>query len=113
MEKGRIATRGPGGGSILCQVNAITEIGHSAFSLRNIRQTRLDRADMAGLAAEEEGDEDGNPPQNGEDYSIPSYPRAMLRFALSDGFHSLQAMEYRRLPFFTLGETPLGCKVRR
>lgn len=92
-------------------MNAITDIGHSAFSLRNIRQARIDKADMAGLAAQEEGDENGNPPQNGEDYTIPSYPRATLRFVLSDGFGTLQAMEYRRLPSLELGETPLGCKV--
>jgi hypothetical protein len=67
---------------------------------------------MAGLAAEEDGAEDGQPPQNGEDYSIPPYPRATLSLLLSDGFRTLQAMEYRRLPMLQLGETPLGCKVR-
>lgn len=91
-------------------MNAITEIGHSAFSLRNVRQARIDKADMAGLAAQER-DEGEQPPQDGEDYTIPSYPRSTLRFVLSDGFRTLEAMEYRRLPSINLGDTPLGCKV--
>lgn len=110
MQKGRIATNATGG-SILCQITDLTEIGHSAFSLRNVRQTRIDKADMAGLAAEEEGDENGQPPQNGEDYSIPPYPRATLRLTLSDGFRTIRAMEYRPLPTLKLGETSLGSKV--
>jgi RecQ-mediated genome instability protein 1 len=109
MEKGRIATSSSGG-AVLCQMNAITEIGHSAFSLRNVRQARIDKADMAGLAAQER-DESEQPPQDGEDYTIPSYPRSTLRFVLSDGFRTLEAMEYRRLPSVNLGDTPLGCKV--
>lgn len=111
IQKGRIATKALGG-PILCQITDLTEIGHSAFSLRNVRQTRIDKADMAGLAAEEEGDENGQPPQNGEDYSIPPYPRATLRLTLSDGFRTIRAMEYRPLPALKLGETQLGSKVR-
>lgn len=109
IEKGRIATSNSGG-PILCQMNAIMEIGHSAFSLRNVRQARIDKADLAGLAAQER-DEDEQPPQDGEDYTIPSYPRSTLRFVLSDGFRTLDALEYRRLPSVNLGDTPLGCKV--
>lgn len=110
MQKGRIATKQTGG-PILCQIVDMTEIGHSAFSLRNVRQTRIDRADMAGLAAEEEGDENGQPPENGEDYTIPPYPRATLRLTLSDGFRIVHGFEYRPLPTLKLGETPLGAKV--
>ena len=109
IEKGRIATS-DSGGAILCQTNAIMEIGHSAFSLRNVRQARIDKADMAGLAAQER-DEGEEPPQDGEDYTIPSYPRSTLRFVLSDGFRKLDAMEYRPLPSINLADTPLGCKV--
>jgi RecQ-mediated genome instability protein 1 len=87
----------------LCEVLVITEIGHSAFSLKNVRQARVDKEDLAGLA----GDMD-----DGEDYSIPKYPRSMLRFELSDGFKTMRAIEYRRIPDLELGVTPLGTKVR-
>ena len=39
------------GPPVLVEIAAITEIGHSAFSLLNTRQTRIDRADLAGLNA--------------------------------------------------------------
>lgn len=95
---GNTVLRGP----ILVQITAITEIGHSAFSLQNVRQARLERADMAGLAGGDDDDEEG---------PIPRYPRSMLRFQLSDGSTILQAIEHRRLPELELGETPLGYKV--
>ena len=38
------------GPPILVEIVAMTEIGHSAFSLQNIRQARIERADLAGLA---------------------------------------------------------------
>ncbi|KAG9040261.1 hypothetical protein FRB95_000190 [Tulasnella sp. JGI-2019a] len=91
-------------GAILCQINALTDIGHSAFSLQNVRQTRIDRADLAGLV--EAGVEDEE-----ENQSIPNYPRGMLRMELSDGSTTLHAMEYRRISALQLGVTPLGCKV--
>ncbi|KAJ1307343.1 hypothetical protein OPQ81_001449 [Rhizoctonia solani] len=69
----------------LCEVVAITEIGHSAFTLKNVRQARVDKEDLAGLAGDLE---------DGEDYSIPKYPR-----------------KYRRIPDFELGVTPLGTKI--
>ena len=85
----------------------MTEIGHSAFSLQNVRQARIERADLAGLAGEEGEDQDG-----GEDAgSVPKYPRSMLRFQLSDGTRILEAIEYRKIPQFELGVTPLGCKA--
>jgi RecQ-mediated genome instability protein 1 len=89
-------------GHILVQVQAMTEIGHSAFSLQNVQQTRIDRADLAGLTAED--DEDDGP--------IPKFPRSMLQFDLSDGSRSVKAIEYRKLPDLELGVTPLGYKVR-
>jgi RecQ-mediated genome instability protein 1 len=93
------------GPPILVEMVSITEIGHSAFSLHNVRQARIERADLAGLAEQEEdGEEEG---------SIPNYPRSMLKFELSDGSTTMQAIEYRRLPGLQLGETPLGLKVRR
>lgn len=90
-------------GHMLVQIQGMTEIGHSAFSLRNVQQTRIDRADLAGLTAEGEDDDEG---------PIPKYPRSMLQFDLSDGSQSVRAIEYRRLPELELGVTPLGYKVR-
>ncbi|KAH7341962.1 hypothetical protein B0J17DRAFT_281009 [Rhizoctonia solani] len=86
----------------LCEVVALTEIGHSAFTLKNVRQARVDKEDLAGLAGDLE---------DGEDYSIPKYPRSMLRFELSDGTKTMRAIEYRRIPEFELGVVPLGIKV--
>ncbi|CAE6449248.1 unnamed protein product [Rhizoctonia solani] len=86
----------------LCEVVALTEIGHSAFTLKNVRQARVDKEDLAGLAGDLE---------DGEDYSIPKYPRSMLRFELSDGTKTMRAIEYRRIPDLELGVTPLGTKI--
>ncbi|CAE6426874.1 unnamed protein product [Rhizoctonia solani] len=86
----------------LCEIVALTEIGHSAFTLKNVRQARVDKEDLAGLAGDLE---------DGEDYSIPKYPRSMLRFELSDGTKTMRAIEYRRIPDFELGVTPLGTKI--
>ncbi|CCM01393.1 uncharacterized protein FIBRA_03444 [Fibroporia radiculosa] len=88
-------------GDVLVQIISITEIGHSAFTLQNVHQARLEREDMAGLARDEDDDEEG----------IPSYPRSMLRFQLSDGSTILQAIEFRHLEELVLGETKLGHKM--
>lgn len=104
---GTLATGGP----ILVQITAITDIGYSAFHLRNVRQTRIDKADMAGLADEIDAKEDGPSVTEGEDFRVPDYPRSMLRMALTDGSRTLQAMEYKRIPTLQLGTTQLGCKV--
>ncbi|KAA1467646.1 hypothetical protein DENSPDRAFT_856807 [Dentipellis sp. KUC8613] len=89
-------------GPVLVEITALTDIGHSAFSLQNVRQTRIDRADLAGLAEEDGGEDDG---------PVPKYPRSMLRFEVSDGATTLPAIEYRKIPSLELGETPLGYKV--
>lgn len=89
-------------GPVLVQIISIAEVGHSAFTLQNVRQARLEREDMAGLAGQEDEDDEG---------PIPSYPRSMLKLHISDGSTTLQAMEYRRLPELVLGETPLGFKM--
>ena len=101
------------GSSVLVQIVDITEIGHSAFSLTNVRQTRLDQEDLAGLARqnEEEG-ENENENQVDEDVGpIPKYPRSMLKLQLSDGTVTVPAIEFKRIPGLELGVTPLGCKV--
>lgn len=90
-------------GHMLVQIQGMTEIGHSAFSLQTIQQTRIDRADLAGLTAEDEEDEG----------PIPKFPRSMLQFELSDGSRSVKAIEYRKLPELELGVTPMGYKVRK
>lgn len=98
------------GPSILVQIVDITEIGHSAFSLTNVRQTRLDQEDLAGLARQNEEDE--NQDQVDEDAGpIPKYPRSMLKLQLSDGTVTLPAIEFKKVPGLELGVTPLGCKV--
>jgi RecQ-mediated genome instability protein 1 len=73
-----------------------------------VRQTRIDRADLAGLNAQR--GEDGEREEEDEG-PIPRYPRAMLRMDLSDGTHKIRAIEYKKLPDLVLGETPLGFKV--
>lgn len=91
------------GPPILVEIVSITEIGHSAFSLLNVRQARIERADLTGLAEEEENDEETGP--------VPNYPRSMLQFELSDGSTTMKAIEYRSLPALELGDTALGFKV--
>lgn len=97
-------------GSILVQIVDVTEIGHSAFSLTNVRQARLDQEDLAGLAQNEE--ENGNQDQADEDAGpIPKYPRSMLKLHLSDGSVTVPAIEFKKIPELELGVTTLGCKV--
>ena len=94
------------GPPVLVEIVSMTEIGQSAFNLQNVRQARIERADLAGLQ-----DEDGEvDPETG---SVPKYPRSMLRFQLSDGATILDAIEYRRIPEFELGVTQLGYKASR
>lgn len=98
-------------GSVLVQIVDITEIGHSAFSLTNVRQTRLDQEDLAGLARQNE-EENENQAQADEDAGpIPKYPRSMLLLHLSDGSVTVPAIEFKKIPELELGVTPLGRKV--
>ena len=99
--------RGP---PVLVQITAITDIGISAFQLEQVRAAREERL-MSGVG-DEEGEEDGDVDVEGEG-PMPKYPRGTLRFKLSDGVTTLEAMEYRPLPQISLGRTPLGYKVRK
>jgi RecQ-mediated genome instability protein 1 len=90
------------GPPVLVQIVALTEIGHSAFSLMNVRQTKIDRADLSGLAQRDNEADEG---------PVPNYPRSMLKFELSDGAIRLNAIEYRKFPELDLEHTPLGFKV--
>ncbi|KAG8947655.1 hypothetical protein FRC04_010589 [Tulasnella sp. 424] len=101
LAKGRI---GKPPNPILVQIVSLTEIGHSAFQLLNVRQTRIDRADLAGLIEAGVEDEEESEP-------IPKYPRSTLSFELSDGSTVIRAMEYKKMPGLELGVTPLGCKL--
>ncbi|KAG8934232.1 hypothetical protein FRC01_004312 [Tulasnella sp. 417] len=89
---------------LLVQIVSLTEIGHSAFQLLNVRQTRIDRADLAGLIEAGVEDEEESEP-------IPKYPRSTLSLELSDGSRVIKAMEYKRMTDLELGVTPLGCKL--
>ncbi|EMD33531.1 hypothetical protein CERSUDRAFT_57022 [Gelatoporia subvermispora B] len=89
------------GPPVLVEIIALTEIGHSAFSLQQVRQNRLEHADLVDLGDDDQEDEG----------PIPKYPHSMLKMQLSDGTTTVEAIEYRRLPQLNLGETPLGFKV--
>jgi RecQ-mediated genome instability protein 1 len=93
------------GPPVLVQILALMEIGHSAFNLMNVHQTRKDKADLSGLVQGDNEDEADEGP-------IPNYPRSMLQFELSDGAITLKAIEYRKIPQLDLEKTPLGFKVR-
>jgi RecQ-mediated genome instability protein 1 len=94
------------GPPVLVQILALTEIGHSAFNLMNIRQAKIDRADLSGLAR---GDDENN--DEADEGPVPNYPRSMLHFQLSDGTIRLNAIEFKKIPQFDLENTPLGYKV--
>ncbi|KAH9058400.1 hypothetical protein EDB87DRAFT_1626557 [Lactarius vividus] len=92
------------GPPVLVQILALTEIGHSAFNLMNVRQAKADRADLSGLARADNDDEADEGP-------VPNYPRSMLHFQLSDGTIRLNAIEYKKIPQLDLENTPLGYKM--
>ena len=100
LQKGSLS-----GPPVLVQILALTEIGHSAFNLMNVRQTKVDRADLSGLAAR------GDNEEGADEGPIPNYPRSMLQFELSDGAITMKAIEYRKIPQLNLENTPLGFKV--
>ena len=97
------------GPPVLVQITAISDIGISAFQLDQVRAARKERL-ISGVG-NEEGEEEGDIDVEGEG-PMPKYPKATLRFKLSDGVTTLEAMEYRPLPQISLGPTPLGYKVK-
>ena len=90
-------------GPILVEVVDMTDIGHSAYSLMQVYESRVEYRKQAALR-DASGDEGLQKP-------MPKYPRSMLQFQLSDGVSVLPAIEHKSLPQFELGETPLGYKV--
>ncbi|EFP89110.2 uncharacterized protein PGTG_14951 [Puccinia graminis f. sp. tritici CRL 75-36-700-3] len=90
---------------ILVQIQSITEIGHSALSLRTVHQKLIDDAQGRDRVLDLEDPES-------QDRQAPIlYPRAMLKFDLSDGHHTIPAIEYQKIDGLSLAETPLGCKL--
>ncbi|KAI0367762.1 DUF1767-domain-containing protein [Pilatotrama ljubarskyi] len=93
-------------GPILVQVAGIMEIGHSAYSLLQVYESREEwrkQAKLRETRGEAVAEEERKP--------MPKYPRSMLQFHLSDGISILPAIECKKMPEFELGETPLGYKV--
>jgi RecQ-mediated genome instability protein 1 len=101
------STRLPTSPGILVEITAITDIGVSAFSLLNARNMRKETEELVGIY-EDDGDEIAREEIEQREMK---YPRSMLRFELSDGCITLQALEYRKIDQLELGETPLGYKV--
>ncbi|KAJ3761019.1 hypothetical protein EV360DRAFT_80597 [Lentinula raphanica] len=97
------------GAPILVQIEAITDVGVSAYSLNKTRLIREERQDAGeeqeGAVDEVDGEVEGEGP-------IPNYPRSMLKLELSDGSTTLRAAEYRPIPQLTLGKTNLGSKLQ-
>ncbi|KAG6888426.1 hypothetical protein C0992_008506 [Termitomyces sp. T32_za158] len=98
------------GQEILVEVAALTEIGHSAFSLNQTRLAREERMKEGNIV--DNPDEEGDIDVAGEG-PIPKYPRGMLHFQLTDGTTTVPAIEYRSLPQLSLQDTPLGYKVMK
>ena len=95
-------------GPMLVEITAIDEQGVNAFELMQIRQARIDHQELYGV------DDDQDQPQDQDDVEpMPQYPRKTLDFVLSDGTHSLKALEFDRIPQLDLAGTPLGLKVSR
>ena len=90
-------------GPILVEVTNIMEIGHSAYSLLQVHESRVEYSKQSQILRANGDAEERKP--------MPKFPRSMLQFQLSDGQLVLPAIECKRLPQFELGETPLGFKV--
>lgn len=94
-----------GSRGILVQIQSMTEVGHSALSLQTVHQKLQDDAQGRDRVVELED------PESQDRHAPISYPRAMLKFQLSDGHHSVPAIEYHRIDGLSLAHTPLGSKL--
>ncbi|KAI5836388.1 hypothetical protein K523DRAFT_367538 [Schizophyllum commune Tattone D] len=96
---------------VLVQITALTEIGQSAWSLNEVRVAREER--MRGApTVNQDTEDDGNVGADDEDEGpMPSYPRSMLKFEVSDGHVTMPAIEYKPLKDLKLGDTKLGFKM--
>ncbi|KAH0585275.1 hypothetical protein H2248_008516 [Termitomyces sp. 'cryptogamus'] len=90
------------------EVVALTEIGHSAFSLNQTRIAREERMKEGNIV--DDPDQEGDIDVAGEG-PMPKYSRGMLHFQLTDGMTTVPAIEYRSLPQLSLS-TRLGYKMK-
>lgn len=96
-------------GPVLVEIIAMSEIGHSAFTLSNVANEREEWQKSAEARAARGDNDLGDEEDLGP---MPQFPRSMLHFEVSDGSEFLQAIEDEPLPDFELGSTMLGFKVR-
>ncbi|KAL1740237.1 hypothetical protein HDZ31DRAFT_47888 [Schizophyllum fasciatum] len=99
---------------VLVQITALTDIGHSAWSLNEVRVAREERtrgAPAVNQDTADDGEEGGGADDEDDEGPMPSYPRAMLRLELSDGHVTMPAIEYRPLRELKLEDTKLGYKM--
>ncbi|KAJ3537560.1 hypothetical protein NMY22_g5539 [Coprinellus aureogranulatus] len=98
-------------GPMVLELVHMTEVGVSAFKLEHVRMER-DRMFYEGLLElEQQGESASTAKILQMKDNLPDYPRQCLSLYLSDGFHELQFVEYRPLPF-KLGRTSMGMKLR-
>lgn len=93
---------------VLFQIIAMTEIGQPALALLDVvkEKKELQRVQIKNEGIEPVERDDGE-----EDVTPGTFGRGMLKMRLSDGFHEVDAIEWRRIDGLRLGETQLGCKV--
>lgn len=97
-------------GPIVLELVHMNEIGISAFTLDEVRQSR-DRHFHQGLLDMVRDRKFAFPSDLKElKEALPKYPRKTLQLFLTDGTSELEALELRPLPL-TLGVTPMGMKV--
>ncbi|KAI9327155.1 hypothetical protein DFJ73DRAFT_783068 [Zopfochytrium polystomum] len=97
-----VGSRRPGGqhGCIL-EIESIIDVGVSAWKF-------VDQLAKEGTKAAVEFRKPGEP--DPVQKAIDTLPRSMLKLTLTDGYHSIPAMEYQPLRFLSL-KTPLGTKL--
>ena len=114
------------GPPVLVEILRMDEIGHSALSLIYVAEARaehtrqVERRLKAEAERKKEEDQEDHDRHKGQDRQpdaeedigvLPTYPRSMLHFELSDGSTTLQAFEFAHLPGFELGKPVIGRKV--
>ena len=100
--------------AVLVQIISITEIAQSALGLLEVLKEKKE-LERLRIKNEEMGDQ--KPVAVVDDGEEPvvegQFGRGMLKFRLSDGVNEIEAIEWARIDGLRLGETQLGCKVRR
>ncbi|CAH7677659.1 hypothetical protein BY996DRAFT_2881642 [Phakopsora pachyrhizi] len=96
---------------VLVQIQSMTEIGQSAISLENVHKKLMDATQGRDRVIDLDDEINRNDQDSQEQSQEVKFPRSMLRFELSDGHRTVQAVEYKRIKDLELGVTPLGCKL--